>query len=220
MAKRALDVIIGSVLLVLAGPVIVVIAIVMAVSLRSWPFFIQDRVGRGGTLFPFLKIRTMPADTPQYSTKDALDVRLQRFAAFLRRSHLDELPQLFLVPLGWISLVGPRPKMPDEFEPVEPEYGRVRQTVPQGCTGLWQVGRDTHRLPSEAPEYDMYYAAYATVRLDVLILGWTVLSMLGLRREFGLDQVPRWAVRKRPAEFAEPAVALSSPVEMAFSSEG
>lgn len=194
--KRIIDVVLGALLALAATPVVLLLAIGTAITFRAWPFFVQRRVGEGGRLFPFPKLRTLPPGTPRYATKDALpDVVVPRFADFLRRSHLDELPQLFLVPVGWMSLVGPRPKMPDEYEPVNPVYGEIRQTVPQGCTCLWQIGRDTEFLPSEAPEYDTFYVAHKGWRLDAVILWWTALSMVGLGRAHGLDDVPRWARR-------------------------
>src|SRR5207248_607570 len=133
--KRVIDVVLGGVLSLLALPVLLVLALGTAIAFRAWPFFVQRRVGEGGDLFPMVKLRTLPPGAPKYATKHALpEMRVPAFADFLRRTHLDELPQLLLVPLGWMSLVGPRPKMPDEFEPVDPRYGRTRLTVPQGCT--------------------------------------------------------------------------------------
>src|SRR5215217_2594374 len=100
---------------------------------------------------------------------------------FLRTHHLDELTQLYLVPLGGLSLVGPRPKMPDRFEPVHPVYAAARTRVPQGCTGLWQIGSHKHLLPNESPQYDFFYVRERTFAMDLWILWRTALLMLHLR---------------------------------------
>ena len=197
MAKRALDVAVGTLLALLVLPLIVVLAIAVAVEFRAWPFFVHERIGEGGRPLRFVKLRSLPPSTPKYATKDRIDVEVSRFGRLLRRTHLDELPQLFLVIGGQLSLVGPRPGMPEEYEPVDAYYRRTRLTVPQGCTGLWQIGTHTYGLPSEAPEYDFFYVENASVRLDLLVLWWTGRLMVGLGRARSLDDVPRWALRER-----------------------
>ncbi len=199
MAKRALDVVLGTLLGVLLLPLMVVLAVVAAITFRCWPLFVHERIGEGGRRIRFVKLRSMPRHAPMYATKGELDVDIPRFGRFLRRRHLDELPQLFLVPFGHLSLVGPRPAMPEEYEPVDPQYRAVRLTVPQGCTGLWQVGLHTDHLPSHAPEYDFFYVENANVRLDLLILWWTVLSVLGLSKGRSIDDIPSWACRPEAA---------------------
>lgn len=195
MGKRLFDVFFGAVLAVLALPLIIGFALVLAVSLRAWPFFLQERVGQHGRHFKILKLRTLPANTPKYALKGSLDFSaLPSVARFLRRSHLDELPQLFGVVAGQLSLVGPRPKMPDAHEPVDAAYAAVRQSVRQGCTGLWQIGRDADGLPHEAPEYDFFYIQNCTLLMDVWILWHTVLVVSGISKGVGLEAAPRWAL--------------------------
>lgn len=195
MGKRCFDIGVGAILAILAAPVVAVLAFGVALELRTWPLFLQTRIGRHGREFGFLKLRTLPRSTPRYVLKDDLDVAtLPPFVRFLRRSHLDELPQLFLVPFGRISLVGPRPKMPDDVEPVDPAYRAARIQVPQGCTGLWQIGRDSQALPHDAPHYDLFYVRYRTLRLDAGVLWRTALLMLGIGKPVSLDHVPRWSL--------------------------
>ncbi|MEO7556285.1 MAG: sugar transferase [Acidimicrobiales bacterium] len=189
MLKRAIDIIAGSVALILLLPVMVVLAIGLAVSLRCWPFFTQRRIGQGGKPFVLLKLRTLPRKTPPYITKQHLQVAIPRFAGFVRRRRLDELPQLLHVVSGHMSLVGPRPRMPDEFEPVDAAYSRTRETVPQGCTGLWQVSDDIGVLPSEAPEYDLLYVRHRSTKIDVVVLWRTALIMLGVAERMSLQQI-------------------------------
>jgi lipopolysaccharide/colanic/teichoic acid biosynthesis glycosyltransferase len=192
--------VLGTLLALALLPVMVVLAVVLAIIFRGSPLFVHERVGERGRPIRFVKLRSMPRETPKYATQDKVeDIDIPRFARFLRRTHLDELPQLFLVPFGRLSLVGPRPAMPEEYEPVDADYRDVRLTVPQGCTGLWQIGRHTDRLPSHAPEYDFFYVDHTSVRLDLLILWWTALRMVGLGQARSLDDIPSWARRAIPA---------------------
>ncbi|MBW3575163.1 MAG: sugar transferase [Actinobacteria bacterium] len=191
MAKRALDLSVGSLLAVLATPVVAVLAIGVACSLRCSPFFVQDRVGRGGSTFRMWKLRTLPPSTPSNADKYAIQsVVMTRLARVLRSTHLDELPQLFLVPLGRMSLVGPRPEMENLHARGDRGFARARTSVAPGCTGMWQVSVDRHRLIWEAPQYDLFYVRHSSLRLDLWILGRTLLMMVGLGRPISLDDVP------------------------------
>jgi UDP-GlcNAc:undecaprenyl-phosphate GlcNAc-1-phosphate transferase len=196
--KRIFDLLVGLPLAIAATPLILFLATVSTATFRSWPFFVQKRIGRHGRTFRFLKIRTLPSHAPKYALKPALtDLPLPRFSRFLRERHLDELPQLYAVVLGRMSLVGPRPKMPDEFEPVAEEYGLLRTQVPQGCTCLWQVGVHTAGLPSDSPEYDYWYLRHWSMRLDVWILWRTALMVCGAGRDMSLEDIPVWMVGRR-----------------------
>lgn len=193
MRKRLFDICAAGLLCLLATPLIAGLALGSAIALRSWPLFVQDRIGRHGRHFRFVKIRTMPPTAPRYGLKPQMnDLPLPRFCRFLRDHHLDELPQLFLVVSGRMSLVGPRPKMPDEHEPVDEHYAQARTQVRQGCTCLWQVGVATAGLPSDSPEYDFWYLRHGSLRLDVWILWHTALKVVGLGHPVSLDTVPTW----------------------------
>ena len=208
MGKRIFDIVVGLLLLAVTAPVILIMAVILAVDLRTWPFFVQERIGHGGVPLRFLKLRTLPRTTPAYALKHDLEMSLSWFRRLLRARHLDELPQLVHVLSGRLSLVGPRPRMPDAYEPVDADYARRRVEVPQGCTGLWQVGAHTDLLPNEAPEYDLFYVDQATLRLDVWILVRTVLQSVGLAGPVTLPDVPAWALRRAQTpvlQFPEPA---------------
>lgn len=196
-AKRMLDLALGIPIALLVLPVIALLAVGVAFSLRGWPFFTQRRTGQGGREFRVLKLRTLPKSFPAYASKfEWSEEALPRFVRFLRRRHLDEIPQLLLVPLGKMSLVGPRPKMPDEAEPIEYFHGRLRLLVPQGCTGLWQVGEHAHLRVCDAAEYDFTYLRFGGLVLDLWILWRTALTVLGLGRPVSLEgetTIPRWA---------------------------
>lgn len=195
-AKRAFDLLVGLPLALAALPLIGLFAIGIAASFRCWPFFTQWRAGRNGEQFRFLKIRTLPPNTPAYAHKFNLDTdSLPRLARFLRKQHLDELPQLLLVPLGKMSLVGPRPKMPDDKEPIEPMFGRLRTTVPQGCTGLWQIGEHAHLRVCDSADYDYAYLRFGGVMFDIWVLWRTALLLVGKNTPISLSDeasIPRW----------------------------
>jgi lipopolysaccharide/colanic/teichoic acid biosynthesis glycosyltransferase len=195
LAKRALDLVLGTLVALLALPVIALLALPVAIRLRAWPFFAQRRIGKHGSPIWFPKLRTLPKTTPTYAIKYSLNGdAVPGFCRFLRNSGLDELPQLLLVPFGKLSLVGPRPKMPDEFEPVDPEFGWRRTRIPQGCTGLWQIGQHRHRCPVETPAYDLFYLDRASVRMDLWIVFRTALLILGLARPTPAGEVPDWTL--------------------------
>jgi sugar transferase EpsL len=198
VAKRAIDVVVGTVLVVALAPLVVLLAAVLAVQLRGWPFFTHHRVGPGLRRMWFPKLRTLPRATPSYADKSPHVIQpVSRLAGFLRRTHLDELPQLILVPFGRLSLVGPRPMMAHELEGVDERWRRERLTVRQGCTGLWQVGLGQSLRVRDSPEYDLAYVRHLSLRLDAWILWRTVRQCVG-GRGVALDQVPAWALG-RPA---------------------
>src|ERR1700679_1918999 len=114
IAKRMVDLIGASLLLILFAPLFFLIAVLIKLDASGPAFFIQDRVGRNGELFKMYKFRSMHKGPPRYelSPTTPFDPRITRIGRFLRRSSLDELPQLMNVFLGDMSLVGPRPEMP------------------------------------------------------------------------------------------------------------
>ncbi len=191
--RRAADLTAGTVLTLGTLPVVLLAALVSALALRAWPFFVQDRVGRDGTTFRLVKVRTLPTDTPGDADKHALDlVRIPRVCRFLRRLHIDELPQLFLVVSGRMSLIGPRPEMASLHNRLAPDFAALRTSVRPGCTGLWQVSEACTGLISAAPEYDRYYLANRSLRLDIWVLMRTCVKMVGARRCVSLEHVPAW----------------------------
>ncbi|MDX1661279.1 MAG: sugar transferase, partial [Gemmatimonadota bacterium] len=143
--------------------------------------FRQQRVGRDGEPFQVLKFRTMTGDAPPYASSppgDA-DPRITRTGAILRKTGLDELPQLINVIRGEMSIVGPRPEMPhlvQEYGPVE----RLRLSVKPGITGLWQLSADRHAEIHENIEYDLYYVHHQSLLLDLLILLETAFFTVGI----------------------------------------
>jgi exopolysaccharide production protein ExoY len=178
--KRALDLTLGLVLALVALPVILMCAALSAIGFRAWPIFVQPRVGRNGRIFRFPKIRTLPLSTCTAADKYALEsAPIPRWAHALRQSHLDELPQLLLVPFGRMSLVGPRPEMPGMCDRYPRDFLRARLAVRPGCTGLWQVSPATPAMIYEAPEHDLAYLERMSLGLDLWVLWRSPLAMLG-----------------------------------------
>lgn len=194
-AKRVTETVLVVAVLPLVLPTLVLCAIGTAIALRSWPFFTQDRVGRDGREFRCLKLRTLPPGTPRYAAKHEItDLAVPGFSAALRRLHLDELPQLFLVLTGSMSLVGPRPEMPYLHEAMRPGFQKLRTAVSPGCTGLWQISAYRDQMIYEHPEYDEHYLAHRSLRFDLWILWRTVRVVLPGRaaRVASLDDLPVW----------------------------
>jgi lipopolysaccharide/colanic/teichoic acid biosynthesis glycosyltransferase len=195
-----IDVVAGTVLLVAALPVIVVATIGTAISLRAWPFFTQTRIGRDGRPFTFIKLRTLPVHAPRYADKYCLqDLEVPRFSRMLRELHLDELPQLLLVIVGKMSLVGPRPEMPYLHEQFDPLFRATRGSVRPGCTGLWQVSNMCERMIFEGPEFDEYYVENQSVRFDLWIIMRTLRLVLpGENNLVSYNDLPAWTRRSAP----------------------
>jgi lipopolysaccharide/colanic/teichoic acid biosynthesis glycosyltransferase len=208
--RRAFDLTAGTLGCLLAAPVILLLATISLIMFRAWPFFVQWRVGYQGRPFRFVKIRSLSRHAPASADKYALaKVDVSRWGRFLRRTHLDELPQLFLVITGRMSLVGPRPEMPELISRYDPSFVKERTSVRPGCTGLWQVSVDAGSLIAEAPQYDEYYVSHGSTSLDVWILWRTVVCFFG-GRTIGLVDVPGFhrhrrlaAITSMPGEPAE-----------------
>lgn len=222
--RRLFDVAVSLILLLIALPAILLFSLGVAITLRAWPFFGQIRVGRDGKPFRFVKLRTLPPSAPKYATMyDIQTVRAPRFCRALRALHLDELPQLFLVLSGKMTLVGPRPEMPVVFERYPREFADTRVAVRPGCTGLWQVSAHADKMIMEHPEFDEFYVRNRTLRLDAWILVRTVATMLPFVQGSiaSLDELPAWAwgttpqpILHMPTAAAEPEFATVAEMEM------
>lgn len=191
--RRLFDVVMSSLLLLIVLPVMLLTIAGSVLSLRAWPLFVQERIGRNGEPFRFIKVRTLPTSVPAYTDKHQLaGARVPRFCQLMRRLHLDELPQLILVLRGHMSLVGPRPEMAYLHEQMPWSFASKRTAVRPGCTGLWQVSESCTDLIAVSPEYDDFYLTHRSLRLDLWVLARTAGKMLGLARPVTLDDVPAW----------------------------
>ena len=194
--KRTLDIVGGAVMLVVLAPVLAVIAALVVLDSDGPALFCQRRLGRFGRPIRCLKFRSMHVDAEarllsdpvlfrqyvehDYKVPATIDTRITRIGHFLRRTSLDELPQLWNVLTGEMSLVGPRPIVPDEIHHYNGE-GPLLLSVKPGMTGAWQVmGRSAVAYPARvAVELD--YVEGWTLRRDVAILLRTLPAVLGGR---------------------------------------
>lgn len=191
--KRAFDLIGASLGLLAVGPVMLVIAVAIKLDSRGPVFFRQPRVGRHGERFRMFKFRTMVphADKLKDSLRDrneaqdglfkiADDPRVTRVGRFLRKSALDELPQLFNIVKGEMSLVGPRPLVVEEDQRIEGWHRRRLELTP-GMTGAWQILGPTRVPLREMVAMDYLYVANWSLWNDIKILARTVPHVLGRR---------------------------------------
>lgn len=191
--KRAIDGVVAVVLSIVTAPIVILLLIGSAVTYRAVPLFVQPRLGLDGRVFRCVKVRTLPTSAPVDADKYSVAaIEPGRWGRTLRRRHLDELPQLWLVATGRMSLVGPRPEMPRLAATFDADFVAERTTVRPGCTGLWQVSVDVARLIGEAPEYDLHYVRHHTLRLDAWIIGRTVTTLLGGPKITSLGDIPAW----------------------------
>ena len=176
LIKRAMDIAGSSLLILLLSPFLILIAFLIRISSSGPALFVQKRAGRNGELFNMYKFRSMYNSAPKYevSPTRSSDPRITRIGRILRRTSLDELPQLFNVLLGNMSLIGPRPEMPFIVERYNTQQRRRLQATP-GITGLWQLSADRAFPIHENIEYDLYYIENRTFFMDVAILIHTLL---------------------------------------------
>jgi exopolysaccharide biosynthesis polyprenyl glycosylphosphotransferase len=190
MVKRAFDLVMCVLALPFALPLMGIIAPLVKLDSPGPVIFRQQRVGENGKLFTMLKFRTMVSNAEalrkQVERKDENgnrvlkqphDPRVTRIGKFLRQTSLDELPQIFNVLDNSMSLVGPRPEMPDFVEAYQP-WQRKRFAVPQGITGWWQVNGRSDRPMHLNTEDDLYYVQHYSIWLDLQILARTVWAVL------------------------------------------
>jgi lipopolysaccharide/colanic/teichoic acid biosynthesis glycosyltransferase len=199
--KRVLDVVISATLLLLLTPLVLVFAAAIKLESRGPVFYRCPRVGRNGSTFAMLKFRKMHdgASGPALASWD--DERFTRIGAFLAHTKLDEIPQLWNVLLGQMSLVGPRPEDPSFISLHAPEFAVIHRVSP-GMTGLSQiafareasvldpedrVGHYVRRILPQKVQIDQLYALQRSLPMDLRILGWTALAVL-LRREVAVHR--------------------------------
>jgi lipopolysaccharide/colanic/teichoic acid biosynthesis glycosyltransferase len=200
--KRILDVVLAVVLLLLLLPLLGVVALLIRLTSPGPALFRQQRVGQGGRLFIMYKFRSMVVDadprvheeavnsyrlgqklaehSPALAYKLVADPRVTRVGTLLRKTSMDELPQLFNVIRGDMSLIGPRPALPYEVACFT-AHELLRLSVPQGMTGLWQVKGRSRVSYAEALALDVEYARRCSFALDCTILLLTIPTLVFAR---------------------------------------
>ena len=193
--KRVIDIVLATIGVIVLTPLWLVVAMLIRISDRGPAFFKQTRVGKDGQTFTMYKFRTMRVDAEQVKAsleaanradvgagnsvmfKMRDDPRVTRVGRVLRKTSIDELPQLFNVIKGDMSLVGPRPPLPSEVATYEPHV-MGKFSVRPGITGLWQISGRSNLSWEETVQLDLDYAATRTVGLDMWILLQTVPALL------------------------------------------
>jgi lipopolysaccharide/colanic/teichoic acid biosynthesis glycosyltransferase len=179
--RRVLDILVSAAVLLLTSPLLAVAVLAIRLESAGHPIYRQRRVGRDGRPFDVLKLRTMVDGAEHIGAGLAVnenDARITRVGAWLRRTSLDELPNLLNVLRGEMSLIGPRPTLPVQVEQYTArQRGRLR--VKPGITGWAQVNGRTSLPWSERIELDLYYIANRSLLLDLRILWRTVAIVLG-----------------------------------------
>jgi exopolysaccharide biosynthesis polyprenyl glycosylphosphotransferase len=214
LAKRALDVVLGSLLLVVMAPVMAIAAMLIKAHDRGPVFFRQVRIGRDGEPFTLIKLRTMEVDAEARLAelrhrnerhgplfKVSGDPRITPIGGFLRAAAIDELPQLFNVLTGRMSIVGPRPALPAETAEFDDELRR-RHLVKPGVTGLWQVEANHKASFDEYRRLDLFYVDNWSVAMDLAVMLETF-QVIGRRALQAL---------RRPASSAPAPVDSAAPV--------
>jgi lipopolysaccharide/colanic/teichoic acid biosynthesis glycosyltransferase len=182
IAKRSCDLVVGAVLLTLSAPALVAAAVAIKATSPGPVLFHQQRIGKGGNPFVVYKLRTMANDAEQEHAEFAArrgvdgqlfkleaDPRVTRVGRFLRRSSLDEVPQLWNVLRGDMALVGPRPFVPSESSSIN-GFAQRRFEVRPGLTGLWQVSGRSNLSFDELQRLDYLYVASWSLWWDLRIL--------------------------------------------------
>jgi O-antigen biosynthesis protein WbqP len=179
-ARRAFDLLVGIPAAIAATPIVAVLAVVVVVTSGPPVFLIQERVGARERRIRVVKFRTMRRGTPVVAKSDLKDADrvLTPPGRFLRRTSLDELPQLWNVLRGEMSLVGPRPALPSQRDLIALRRKHGVLPLKPGITGLAQVlGRESLTLSTKV-RAEALYARRASIRLDLLILLWTARAVV------------------------------------------
>ncbi|MFU1477808.1 sugar transferase [Roseovarius sp. C7] len=178
--KRLFDIVMTFGLLLLFAPIMIAVALAVRLDSPGPAIYRQIRVGRNLSRFGIYKFRSMVADADQiggHSTQPG-DTRITKVGAFIRKTSLDELPQLLNVLKGDMSLVGPRPDVPAQEAQYTPEEWRMRHSVRPGITGLAQATMRSSATPEDRTNLDLEYVKSASFINDLRILFWTARQVL------------------------------------------
>ncbi|MFL1471075.1 sugar transferase [Paraclostridium bifermentans] len=181
--KYTLDKIFGAILIILISPILVFISIVIKIDSKGPIIFKQKRLGKNGKLFNMYKFRTMYVDAPDLRNEDGStfnsdsDPRVTKVGLILRKTSLDELPQVINILKGEMSFIGPRPDLPDHYELYSKEDKR-KLLVRPGVTGYAQANGRNSNSWAQRIAMDIYYVENYSLILDFRILLKTVFSVL------------------------------------------
>ena len=176
--KRLTDFFLSIVLLIPAIPIYLISAIFIILETNGNPLYVQERVGLNGDKFKIYKLRSMYSDAEKDGHKwaEKEDSRITKVGSIIRKTRIDELPQLINIIKGEMAIIGPRPERPEfieEFLKEIPDFND-RLAVKPGITGWAQVNGGYELSPKEKLKYDQYYIEHENFKLDVLILFKTI----------------------------------------------
>ena len=177
LVKPSLDKLSALLILMISSPVLLIIMVLLTLVNKGKIWFIQERPGKDGVLFRVIKFKTMTDAVNERGEHLHDEHRLTWIGSLVRKTSLDEIPQLFNVLGGTMSLVGPRPEMPYLVEKYQP-WQRKRFAVPPGLTGWWQVSGRSDKPMHLHTEDDLYYVQNYSLWLDIQILFLTIWVVL------------------------------------------
>ena len=189
--KRVIDVILASIALILLSPVFAIIAIAIKIDSKGPVFFAHKRIGKNGNIIKLYKFRSMvinaeeliksftPEQMREYKENYKLtnDPRITKVGKFLRKTSLDELPQLINIINGDLSIIGPRPVVADELE----KYGVNKDkflSVTPGLTGYWAANGRSNTTYEQRMEMELYYIDNLSLKMDIKVFFKTILSVV------------------------------------------
>lgn len=165
-----MDILLSLVGIIVLSPFMLVIGIIIRLDSKGKALFTQERIGKDGKKFLMFKFRTMRRDTDEqeFAPRSPRDERVTKVGKFLRRTSLDELPQLFNILIGQMAIVGPRPEMSFIVKNYT-KLQRARLLIKPGLTGLWQLAGRKDLPLHENVEFDLYYIERQSLLLDLII---------------------------------------------------
>jgi exopolysaccharide production protein ExoY len=197
--KRVIDIIVSLILLIILSPVFLIISIIIKINSSGPVIFRQHRIGFKGKIFTIYKFRSLKVNytngnsklnyqvstKPEILVNSASDPRITSIGKFIRKTSIDEIPQLLNVLKGEMSLVGPRPLMPYQLLPNYKEFNEARILVKPGITGLWQISkRDQKNNINIMMPYDIDYIKKRSLILDFKILIQTLPAVMNVKGVF------------------------------------
>lgn len=176
--KRLFDTTVALLAIVILFPLLAIVAIAVFLEDRHSPFFLQERPGKAGERFRLIKFRSMPVGTEDVASADAVALRVTRAGRVLRRTNMDELPQLLNIVMGHMSFVGPRPPLPSQTDLLSLRRQNGSDQCRPGLTGLAQISGYDGMSVSAKAELDGRYATDIGFLTDLAIIGRTLPYLL------------------------------------------
>lgn len=175
--KRGIDILASLSVIVITSPLLLFIMLIILMQDFKNPIFKQSRIGKGGKEFTFYKFRSMPVGTPNVESSQREQIKITPFGKLLRRTNLDELPQLYSILIGDMSLIGPRPPIPSQVQLIDLRRSNGSLDLKPGLTGWAQVNSYDNMPDSVKANYDEFYFKNRSFKLDTIIVLKTLLYL-------------------------------------------